>query len=133
MNDISWDELDLRKFYSYSSLSLVISRLLVYPPILLKTRMQTQAVRLGMLDTAKNVVKEEGIVGLFKGAAAVSFGTLPTQAIYLTVLESSRFHVAHYLKGMTGIDAVERMAASAVSGGVASCFSAVLGVSFSCF
>ena len=100
----------------------------VYPPMLLKTRMQTQEAQATMVATARQVLAKEGLRGLYRGALAVSIGVIPTQSIYVTALELSRTRVRRALDGLTGFPQIERMMATAVAGGLASCSSAVLGV-----
>lgn len=129
MHDIQWSELDLAKFYGYSAVGLVSSRLLLYPPMLLKTRMQTQRASEGMMQTARKVLLQEGVRGLYRGAIPMALGVMPTQAVYLTALETVRVHTRTALHQVLGDhEQVERMVAASVAGGVASCFSAVLGV-----
>lgn len=89
--------------------------------------MQTQRDAASMLDTARKVLVKEGIRGLYRGAGAVSLGSVPTQWIYVTVLETARSRVRQVVAG-SGHEQVERMVAASVAGGIASCGSAALGV-----
>lgn len=72
--EVSFDDLDLPRFYALSAVGLVSTRLLVYAPMTLKTRMQTEE-----RTPAWRTVQRLGIRGLYRGALTVSLGIVPTQ------------------------------------------------------
>lgn len=50
----------------------------------------------GMLGTARIIVREDGIRGLYRGLGPMLLGYLPTWAVYMTVYDSSReWYYAH--------------------------------------
>ena len=126
--DTDWAMIDKSRFYAYSTVGLVGSRLALYPPMLLKTRMQTQTSHEGMAATARSLLAKEGLRGLYRGALAVSIGVVPTQSVYVTALEVSKSFVKQQMAPLEGYEPLQRMTAAFVAGGLASCVSASLGV-----
>lgn len=48
----------------------------------------------GMIKTAEQIWKEEGIRGMYRGLGPMLLGYLPTWAVYLTVYEQSKTYFA---------------------------------------
>ncbi|KAL6043557.1 Solute carrier family 25 member 44 [Balamuthia mandrillaris] len=94
--DIDWASLDKSKFYSFSTVSFFGVRTLVYPPILVKTRLQVQKRQSqykGTLDAFAKIFRQEGPRGFYKGFLTTTMGILPGQFTYLTVYEYVRAHL----------------------------------------
>jgi solute carrier family 25 protein 44 len=123
--EVSFDNLDLLRFYGLSAVGLVSTRLLLYAPMTLKTRMQTEA-----RSSAWSTVQRLGVRGLYRGAMTVSLGIVPTQWLYLTALEMSKSRVSDRVAPVFAgrYQVVERMLVNGVAGGLASCGGAVVGV-----
>jgi len=89
---ISWDKLDKRKYYVLGPTFMVGVRLLIFPPILIKTRLQVQqnsALYTGTFDAFKKIFKSEGIRGFYKGFATSNLSIISGQ-VYITMLEVVR-------------------------------------------
>ncbi len=70
--DVGWDQLDKPKFYAFSAIGLLVARSAVYPMTMLKTRMQSgPSGGHGPLVTARNIVRLEGVRGLYRGVREV--------------------------------------------------------------
>ncbi len=124
--EISFAQLDLLKFYSFSAVGLMGTRLLLYAPMTLKTRLQTQERGTGVIGTLRRL----GLRGLYRGALTVSLGIVPTQSLYLTVLETSKSKVSEVLGGIFAgrWQLAERMAVNASAGALGSCAAGFVGV-----
>lgn len=89
---IGWDDLDKRKYYFFGPLSMVAVRLIIFPPMLIKTRLQVQkqtTLYNGTYDAFKKIFKHEGIRGYYKGFAAYNLTVISGQ-IYITTYELVR-------------------------------------------
>jgi hypothetical protein len=85
--DVGWAQLDLAKFFTYSTMGLMGARSAVYPLLLLKTQLQAGANTHGesMWSVGKRIVRAQGVIGLYRGVLPVTFGVLPTQVRAITV------------------------------------------------
>lgn len=89
---IGWDKLDKRKYYIFGPACMFGVRLIIFPPILIKTRLQVQnqaAVYNGTFDAFKKIFKAEGIRGFYKGFLTSNLTILSGQ-IYITTFEIVR-------------------------------------------
>mmetsp|Transcript_5064 Transcript_5064/g.7523 ORF Transcript_5064/g.7523 Transcript_5064/m.7523 type:complete len:321 (-) Transcript_5064:1499-2461(-) len=118
---IGWNDLDKNKYFGYSVFSFIGARTLVYPFMLIKTRIQVSnsLKRPTIHGTFKHILKNDGIVGLYRGYWIIAAGVIPSQAAYIGTIELGR----EYLKPF--IDNYEMR--SFVSGAGASCASALVG------
>jgi len=65
----------------------------LYPVSVVKTRMQVasgDALRRNALATFKNILKVDGVPGLYRGFLTVIIGAVPTRIIFLTALETTK-------------------------------------------
>lgn len=71
----------------------------------------------GLLGTARTIVKEDGVRGLYRGLGPMLLGYLPTWAVYMTVYDGSRewFYQHGYSEGDTN-KLVARIYASVTAG-----------------
>ncbi|XP_065179257.1 solute carrier family 25 member 44-like [Sycon ciliatum] len=93
---IDWQDLDKRRLYVIGPSGFMLVRFVLYPPMLIKTRLQVQrrgAHYTGSLDAFRQILKYEGVRGLYKGFLVNTGGLLAGQC-YITTYEMSR----HYLK-----------------------------------
>merc|ERR1712137_295643 len=95
--DIKWQHLDKRRFYAFCVLGFVSLRTLTFPAGLIKTRLQNQRAHTGTqyrggFDAFLQIVRRERLRGLYKGYLPLTLGMVPTQMIYLSVLEGVRSH-----------------------------------------
>jgi hypothetical protein len=65
----------------------------LYPVSVVKTRMQVASgdtMRRNAVATFKNILKVDGVPGLYRGFATVITGAVPTRVIFLTALETTK-------------------------------------------
>ena len=92
---IGWDELDKKKYYVFGPTFMIGVRLIIFPPTLIKTRLQVQrksSLYNGTYDAFKKILKYEGVRGLYRGFATNTL-TLFSGQIYITTLEITRTKV----------------------------------------
>lgn len=95
---IEWQHLDKKKFYLIGPTLFIGIRSLLYPPNLIKTRLQVQkkrALYTGTWDAFRNILKTEGIRGLYKGYMVSNFSVISGQ-FYITTYELVRQRTANY-------------------------------------
>ncbi|XP_062212446.1 uncharacterized protein LOC133913334 [Phragmites australis] len=91
--DINWDNLDKTKLYVVGAGMFSGVTVALYPVSVIKTRMQVasgDAVRRNALATFRNILKMDGVPGLYRGFATVITGAVPTRIIFLTALETTK-------------------------------------------
>jgi len=123
--DISWEDIDARKFFFYQSTMLFSVRALLYPNNVVKTHLQTGADTAGIISTYKRVINQTGYRGLWRGFLTYSVSLVPAQAIYVSSLEIVK-HQLHQFRfdSMLGLSPAGYEAfRTFVSGGLASCAS----------
>lgn len=101
---IEWQHLDKRKFYIFGPTLFCGIRALLYPPNLIKTRLQVQKQRAlykGTMDAFRNIVKLEGFRGLYKGFLVSNFSVLSGQ-FYITTYELVRQGTTRYNLALRG-------------------------------
>jgi len=104
-NHIEWHEIDKKKFYVIGPSLFFCVRMVVYPPVLIKTRLQLQKNRSlynGLFDAFKKIYKYEGVRGFYKGFITNSFTILSGQ-IYATsyeVIRSMTSDYSNFTRGM---------------------------------
>lgn len=101
---IEWEHLDKRKFYVIGPTLFVGIRALLYPPNLIKTRLQVQKKRAlykGTLDAFTSILKSEGVRGLYKGFLVSSFSVVSGQ-FYITTYELVRQRTSRYNLALRG-------------------------------
>ena len=104
---LEWKDLDKLKFFTIGPALFVGVRFLVYPFSLIKTRLFMQsrkAMYTGTLDAFHQVLKHEGVSGLYKGFVASSFSLLSGQ-LYITSYQLIRGWMEGYsseVKGFVG-------------------------------
>lgn len=127
MDEVSFGSLDMKKFYFFTAVGLVGTRVLLYLPMSIKTRLQVEQEQ-----SVRALIRKHGLRQLYKGVGTVSIGIIPTQWLYLTALEVSkervRFDLSPVLGTGHGVSVIERMMTNAFAGGVSSCASAFVGV-----
>ncbi|XP_065187015.1 mitochondrial substrate carrier family protein J-like [Sycon ciliatum] len=93
---IGWDDLDKRKLYVIGPTFSLAVRALLYPPMLIKTRLQVQNCPYkGTFDAFSKVVKLEGFRALYKGFPTNCMG-LGVGQVYITTYEISRKHATGF-------------------------------------
>jgi solute carrier family 25 oxoglutarate transporter 11 len=114
----------LTKFntFAVSAASGMSGWLFVHPMDVIKVRMQLEnsnpaELRAGSpITLASNLVKNEGVLGLYSGLSAA----LLRQATYTTMRLALYDIFKDYTKGLTGVQMADQAAAAVTSGGIAS-------------
>jgi len=126
--DIDWQSLDKSKFYVWSFFFLMGVRTLVFPPILIKTRLQVQQGRSqykGTFDAFVKIFRAEGLRGYYKGFLTTSVGIIPGQFLYITSYEFVRHHIKAFFPGDSPLFVMLR---NFIGGGMASMASSLVSV-----
>jgi solute carrier family 25 protein 44 len=65
---VEWAHLDKKKFYFFAPLASFLTRFMLYPSNLVKTRLQAQntVVYSGTFDAFRKIIKYEGVSALYK-------------------------------------------------------------------
>lgn len=97
----------------------------LFPLTVVKTRMMAldgaPSGLSGAVATAREVVRADGVRGLYRGFGTVLFGAIPARIMYLGALESSKAGVARALHRWSALpEAAVASSASFVAGGAAS-------------
>jgi len=95
--DIDWHMLDKSKFFLLGAALFSGVSATLYPVVVLKTRQQVMVAasppqsctRLGL-----NILRREGVRGLYKGFTTSLTGTIPARALYMSTLEVTKSSVA---------------------------------------
>ncbi|XP_078430138.1 mitochondrial substrate carrier family protein [Wolffia australiana] len=89
--EINWDKLDKTKFYVVGAGLFTGVTVALYPISVVKTRMQVvskEVAERSAVSIVKNVLKTDGIPGLYRGFGTVITGAIPARIIFLTSLET---------------------------------------------
>lgn len=93
---IEWKDLDLKKFYILSPVTALATRLILYPNLVVKTRLQVQfknSLYSGTFDAYQKILRTEGARGLYKGFLPYSFSVVAQQC-YISSYEYLRSRLA---------------------------------------
>ncbi|CAM9833180.1 unnamed protein product, partial [Discosporangium mesarthrocarpum] len=132
-NTVDWDELDKTKFYTYGITFFVGVRAMLYPPFLIKTKIQVDKGRSSnSFSVARDIVRTEGPRGLYKGFWVSSVSIIFRQ-VYFTVYEVIRHRLgpdsATYKRlGETKGETLRNMVAGAGSSSMMQVFTVPLDV-----
>ncbi|XP_074568318.1 uncharacterized protein LOC141824881 [Curcuma longa] len=91
--EINWDKLDKTKLYVVGAGIFSGVTVALYPLSVIKTRMQVaskDAVQKNAFSAFKNILKTDGISGLYRGFGTVITGAIPARIIFLTSLEMTK-------------------------------------------
>jgi hypothetical protein len=75
-----------------------ISRLIVHPIDTCKTQIQTAKSHQPIGKIFKNVLKHEGVSGLYRGLGAALLGSIPGACIYISSYEVCNFLLYFFIK-----------------------------------
>ena len=89
---MTWDGLDKRKFFLVGAGMFSCVTCMLYPLSVIKTRQMVDGSAVGSrpppaMSIVKDIVKERGIPGLYRGFGTIVVGTLPIRFVYLSTLE----------------------------------------------
>ncbi|KAL6894107.1 hypothetical protein ACP4OV_008205 [Aristida adscensionis] len=117
--EINWDNLDKTKLYVVGAGMFSGVTVALYPVSVVKTRMQVasgDAVRRNALATFKNILKVDGVLGLYRGFPTVITGAIPTRIIFLTALETTKAASLKLVEPLKLSEAVQAGVANGLAG-----------------
>jgi len=91
--EINWDRLDKAKFYAIGAGLFTGVTVALYPISVVKTRLQViqrNAENPTAISIFRNILKADGISGLYRGFGTVVIGAVPGRVIFLTTLETTK-------------------------------------------
>jgi solute carrier family 25 protein 44 len=123
--EVDWERLDKRKFFVHGAAVFSTLTGALFPLTVIKTRMMAldgaHTGLSGAIYTARDVVRSDGIKGLYRGFGTVIVGAIPARMVYLAALESTKSAITasmHHIPSLS--QTFVASSASFVAGGVAS-------------
>lgn len=74
----------------------------------------------GMIGTARTIIRQDGLVGMYRGLGPMLLGYLPTWAVYMTVYDSSKDYFARHGYNDNGVDKFKGQVYSSITAGACS-------------
>ena len=131
--EVTWDGLDKRKFFVVGAGMFSCVTCALYPLTVIKTRQMVDGSVPGggrpppALSIVRDIVKERGIPGLYRGFGTIVVGTLPIRFVYLSTLEVVKARARTVCEALD-LPPMAHGIADAAGGATASMCSQVLGV-----
>ncbi|MQL73757.1 hypothetical protein Taro_006127 [Colocasia esculenta] len=91
--NINWERLDKTRFHVIGSILFTAQMGLLHPIAVVKTRMQVAAdncAHMHGFSVFKNILRNDGVPGIFRGFGTSAIGSLPGRVLFLTSLEVSK-------------------------------------------
>ncbi|KAL6012037.1 hypothetical protein ACLOJK_002508 [Asimina triloba] len=91
--EINWDKLDKTKFYVVGAGLFTGVTVALYPISVIKTRLQVaskETMEKNAFAVARNLVRTDGIRGLYRGFGTVITGAIPGRIVFMTSLETMK-------------------------------------------
>ncbi|PKA48909.1 Protein mitoferrin-like 1, chloroplastic [Apostasia shenzhenica] len=120
--NIKWESLDKTRFHVIGAILFTAQSALLHPTAVVKTRMQVAGGGLAHLNgfsVFRNILRNEGVSGIFRGFGTSATASIPGRVLYLTSLEMSKDVM---LKSTENLDMSEA-SRLAVANGAAGLFS----------
>ncbi|XP_040990699.1 solute carrier family 25 member 44-like [Juglans microcarpa x Juglans regia] len=117
--DINWDRLDKTRFHIIGAIFFTAQSALLHPTAVVKTRMQVAGSGLSNMrgiSVFEQMLKTDGIPGLFRGFGTSAVGSLPGRVLALTSLEVSKDMMLKYTEGLDMPEATRIGIANGVAG-----------------
>ncbi|RWR72861.1 Mitochondrial carrier protein [Cinnamomum micranthum f. kanehirae] len=124
--EINWDKLDKTKFYVVGAGIFTGITVALYPVSVVKTRLQVASrdvVEKSAFSVVKNLVKTDGIPGLYRGFGTVITGAIPTRIIFMTSLETTKVAAFKAIEPFNFSEPTQAAIANGVAGMISSLFS----------
>eukprot|EP00252_Welwitschia_mirabilis_P015815 TRINITY_DN3514_c0_g1_i1.p1 TRINITY_DN3514_c0_g1~~TRINITY_DN3514_c0_g1_i1.p1 ORF type:complete len:336 (-),score=46.46 TRINITY_DN3514_c0_g1_i1:256-1263(-) len=93
--DVDWGMLDKSRFFFLGAALFSGVSATLYPVVVLKTRQQVSQTPISCLSVGMNILRHEGIRGLYKGFGTSLTGTIPARALYMSALEITKCGVGN--------------------------------------
>eukprot|EP00249_Psilotum_nudum_P019060 c27081_g1_i1 orf=1005-2006(+) len=91
--DIDWPMLDKSKFFLLGAALFSGVSATLYPVVVLKTRQQVSVSSIPSVKLGLNILRREGVSGLYRGFGTSLLGTIPARALYMSALEITKSNV----------------------------------------
>ncbi|XP_004297104.1 PREDICTED: solute carrier family 25 member 44-like [Fragaria vesca subsp. vesca] len=116
--DVNWDRLDKARFHIIGAILFTAQSALLHPTLVVKTRMQvdTRLSHMSATSVFKQILKMDGIPGVYRGFGTSAIGSLPGRVLALTSLEVSKDMMFKYTEGSKMPDATRIGIANGVAG-----------------
>ncbi|KAK1291621.1 hypothetical protein QJS10_CPB17g00960 [Acorus calamus] len=127
--NINWERLDKTRFHVTGAVLFTAQSALLHPIAVVKTRMQVAGggvAHMNGVSVLRNILRYDGIPGIFRGFGTSAVGSLPGRVLALTSLEVSKEMV---LKSTEGLD-ISEAPRIAMANGVAGMFSNVVSCAY---
>ncbi|CAK9163239.1 unnamed protein product, partial [Ilex paraguariensis] len=126
--DINWDRLDKMRFHVIGAILFTAQLALIHPTAVVKTRMQVASSGLSHmsgLSVFRQILKHDGIPGIFRGFGTSTIGSLPGRVLALTSLEVSKDMMLKCTEGLDMPEATRVGIANGVAGMLSNLISCV--------
>ncbi|KAG5555369.1 hypothetical protein RHGRI_012793 [Rhododendron griersonianum] len=117
--DINWHRLDKTRFHIIGAILFTAQSALLHPTAVVKTRMQVDGSGLSHMrgvTVFKQILKNDGIPGIFRGFGTSAVGSLPGRVLALTSLEVSKDMMLKYTEHLNMSEATRVGIANGVAG-----------------
>lgn len=127
--EVDWNSLDKRKFVLNSIGLFSVVTTALYPLSVIKTRQMigSEAELKGVREIVREIVRERGARGLYRGFGTIIVGAMPIRVVYLSTLEAVKTRTNATFDAMN-VPEMYRGAADAAGGATASLISQTLAV-----
>ncbi|THU75012.1 hypothetical protein C4D60_Mb04t39440 [Musa balbisiana] len=117
--EINWDKLDKTKLYVVGAGIFSGVTVALYPLSVIKTRMQvasSDVVQKNAFSAFRNMLKVDGIPGLYRGFGTVITGAVPARIIFLTSLEMTKVASLNLVEPFKLSEPVQAALANGIAG-----------------
>ncbi|WOK99682.1 solute carrier family 25 member 44-like [Canna indica] len=121
--EINWDKLDKTKLFVVGAGIFSGVTVALYPLSVIKTRMQVASndvVQKNPFLAFRNILKVDGIPGLYRGFGTVVTGAIPARIIFLTSLEMTKVSSLKLVEPFKLSEPVQAAVANGIAGMLAS-------------
>lgn len=122
------NRLDKSRFHTTGAILFTAQSALLHPTAVVKTRMQVAGSgysQMRGISVFSNILKNDGIPGIFRGFGTSAIGSMPGRVLCLTLLEVSKDMMMKYIEGVEMPEATRFGIANGVAGMVSNLVSCV--------
>lgn len=122
------NRLDKSRFHTTGAILFTAQSALLHPTAVVKTRMQVAGSgysQMRGISVFSNILKNDGIPGIFRGFGTSAIGSMPGRVLCLTLLEVSKDMMMKYNEGVEMPEATRFGIANGVAGMVSNLVSCV--------
>ncbi|GAB2232820.1 hypothetical protein Droror1_Dr00011879 [Drosera rotundifolia] len=121
--EINWDKLDKTKFYVVGAGLFTGVTVALYPLSVVKTRIQVASkdvAEKNALSVFRGILRNDGVLGLYRGFGTVIIGAIPTRIIFLTALETTKVAAYKMVQPFGLSEATQAALANGIAGMIGS-------------